>query len=180
MQTLFSVLGFVDRLVARVTRYGVILCMVVLFSLLLLRVIARTLEIPFAAYDEIVELSTIWMILLGTVALWREGALYRVEVITDKLPALARPAEVLIQGIMLAFAIMLVQVGSSFTAMSREVTAFMQIDMVIYYGAIPAAGAVMAVYSLLGLAGAILIAVKARSGEALAKSRADRAVPEHL
>lgn len=180
MTMLKSSLAFADRLVAHVTRYGVILCLSVLFLLLLARVIARATEIPFATFDEIGELATVWMIMLGAVALWREGALYRVEVLTSSMPAFGRVVEVLIQIIMLAFAVMLVWVGGNYTAMSREVTAFMQIDKTFYYGAIPTAGAVMAIYSLRGLIGAIGCAIRGRSlgrtGEALGKPT----VVEHL
>lgn len=181
MDILKKTLSFLDSCVARVTKFGVILCLVVLFALLLARVIARTVEIPFAAYDEIVELATVWLIILGAVALWREGALYRVDVVTAALTKLGRPAEVAIQVIMLAFAVMLVWVGGSFTVMNREVTAFMQIDKIYYYGAIPAAGAVMALYSAAALLEAVCVLFR---GKPPHKHQSDRpiskAAVEHL
>lgn len=151
MHTAKTILRLADRGVALITRYGVILAMIVLFLLLLARVIARATEVPFAAYDEVGELATVWLIILGTLTLWREGSLYRVTVLTDVMPRFGRWMEVLVQAVMLAFALMLVWVGGQFTAMSREVTAFMQIDMTYYYGAIPACGAIMAIYSVASL-----------------------------
>ncbi|WP_375691774.1 TRAP transporter large permease subunit [Pseudooceanicola sp. LIPI14-2-Ac024] len=180
MTMLRTTLTFADRLVAHVTRYGVILCLSVLFFLLLARVIARATEIPFATFDEIGELATVWMIMLGAVALWRDGALYRVEVLTASMPGFGRVAEVLIQLIMLAFAVMLVWVGGNFTAMSREVTAFMQIDKTFYYGAIPVAGAVMALYSVRGLIMAIRCAIHGRSLTRAEDKLGKPTVVEHL
>ena len=146
-----TLLRFADKMVAYATRYGVIAAMSVLFLLLMARVIARTTEIPFTAYDEIVELATVWLIILGTLALWREAALYRVSIVLDAMPGLARFAEVFVQVIMLAFALTLIWFGGKFTMMIREVTAFMQIDMTYYYGAVPFSGVVMACYSLIGI-----------------------------
>jgi len=151
MNTTMKAVKLADRIVVRVTRWGVILAMSILFLLLLARVTARATEIPFAAYDEIVELATIWLIILGTLSLWREGMLYRVSVVTDVFPRFGHWIEVLVQMVMLAFALMLVWVGGQFTAMNREVTAFMQIDMTYYYGAIPSCGAVMTIYSAVAL-----------------------------
>ncbi|MEI4473860.1 TRAP transporter small permease [Frigidibacter sp. MR17.24] len=164
MHTITRLISIADAAVARLTRLGVILALVVLFVLLMARVIARTTEIPFAAYDEIVELATVWMTLLGTVALWREGALFKVEIVTGAFPAFGRLAEIVVQALMLAFALMLVIVGGRFTLDSNELTSFMQIDMRLYYGAIPVTGVFMACYSLAGLvrAGCTL----ARSGTA--------------
>ncbi|WP_138466589.1 TRAP transporter small permease [Poseidonocella sp. HB161398] len=180
METLKSLLSGADRLVARLSRWGVVLCLAVLFLLLLARVAARTTGIPFAAYDEIVELATVWLTISGAIALWREGALYRVDVITAAFPGFGRPAELLVQLLMLAFAFMLLKVGLAFTLMSREVTAFMQIDMAFYYGAIPFAGAVMAVYSLAGLTRALRELRDSLAGRDEHSGLSKRALPEHL
>lgn len=173
MEIVKKTVSFLDAVVARVTKLGTILCLVVLFALLLARVVARATEVPFAAYDEIVELATVWLIIFGAVALWREGALYRVDVVTAPFPWLARLAEVIIQVIMLAFALMLVWVGGTFTMMSREVTAFMQIDMLFYYGAIPAAGTVMALYSAAAL---VRAGCAAWNGKAALPARPERPI----
>ncbi len=42
-------------------------------------------RVKLPGYDEIVELLFIWMTFLGAVALWREGALYRVGCLVDRL-----------------------------------------------------------------------------------------------
>jgi len=151
MSFIKKIVKLADCAVVLITRWGVILAMTVLFLLLMARVIARATEFPFAAYDEIGELATVWLIILGTLSLWRKGTLYRVSVLTDVMPRFRRWIEVLVQLVMLTFAVMLVWVGGQFTAMNREVTAFMQIDMTYYYGAIPSCGAVMAIYSVASL-----------------------------
>lgn len=182
MGSIKKIVTFLDSAVARITKWGTILSLLVLFVLLLARVIARATEIPFAAYDEIVELATVWMIIFGSVALWREGALYRVDVVTAPFPWIARVAEVIIQMLMLAFALMLVWVGGNFTLMSNEVTAFMQIDMLYYYGAIPAAGVVMAIYSAAALlrAGCAVLHRKVALPERPDRPLDDGAAVDHL
>jgi len=148
MEIALNILRCADGLVVRITRLGVILGMATLFILLMIRIIARATEIPFAAFDEIGELATVWMILCGVVAMWRKGSLYSVEFVAAAARPVGRMIELAVQVLMFAFAILLAWVGGDFTLMSRETSAFMQIDMTYYYGAIPVAGAVMAAYSV--------------------------------
>ena len=53
-----------------------------------------------------------------------------------------------IQVLMFSFAAILVWQGGKFTLMNREMSAFLLINMDYYYGAIPVAASLMAIYSL--------------------------------
>lgn len=142
-----KILKLVDAAVVKITRLGVILGMLTLFVLLMIRIIARATEIPFVAFDEIGELATVWMILFGVVAMWREGSLYSVEFFFDKSNRVVLLLNLIVQLVMFTFAVILVWQGGKFTLMSRESSAFLLIDMRYYYGAIPLAAAAMALYS---------------------------------
>jgi TRAP-type C4-dicarboxylate transport system permease small subunit len=142
-----------DLFLARIFKVTAIGCFVGLFVLLALGVIVRTFPIiAISGYDEIVELLFAWMTFITTVALWREGSLYRVTVIEDALPTQYQPAlEVLIQVCMLAFALILVVYGWRFVDMSSETTPFLRIDRIYWYSSLPICGAFMTVYSVVGL-----------------------------
>src|SRR5690606_35200894 len=83
---MLAVLQRTDRIIGFICKWGVIGCLLGLFFLLPLAVVVRI--VPFVAisgYDEIVELLFAWLTFLGALALWREGALYRVVVIESAL-----------------------------------------------------------------------------------------------
>ena len=151
MQTLTRIFTALDTAVDKVTRWGVITGLSTLFVLLLIRVIARATEIAFVAYDEIGELATIWMILLGVVALWRRGMLYRVDVIIAGDAAWKGWLEVFVQLVSLSFAAIMVVYGWQYAVNARETTAILQINKIWYYGALPFCCAIMGIYSALQL-----------------------------
>lgn len=146
-------LGHLDRLVATACKFAAIACMVALFVLLGLAIVLRLLPLfTIPGYDELVELLFIWLVMLTSLALWREGVLYRVMLFEDLLPAAAkRQVEILINLAMLGFALVLVVYGWDFTQNSGETTPFLRLDKAWFYGAIPACAALMAVYSLVWL-----------------------------
>ncbi|WP_270935249.1 TRAP transporter small permease [Falsiroseomonas oryzae] len=148
-----SLLRGVDRTVAMLCRWGVILAMLGLFVLLLVAVVGRSVPaLAVSGYDEIVELLVVWLTMLGAVALWREGALYRVASLEAALPRPARRALALAQQlIMLGFALALVWWGWIFLVDSMEIAPFLGIDKGWWYAAIPIAGVPMAAYSLAGI-----------------------------
>lgn len=148
MNAVVQLARFADGAVVRLTRWGVILGMITLFVLLLIRIVARATEIPFVAFDEIVELATVWMILLGVVAMWRAGSLYSVDFLVGRTDRATLALNFLVQVAMLAFAVVLIWQGTKFTMMNRNYSAFLLINMDYYFGAIPVAASVMAIYSL--------------------------------
>ena len=87
-----------------------------------------------------------------TLALWREGALYRVEAIDHLLGRRARQALAVVTHLaMLALAAIFAVKGRDFMLAAGETTPFLQIDKVYWYAAIPVCGALMCIYSVAGL-----------------------------
>jgi TRAP-type C4-dicarboxylate transport system permease small subunit len=153
MTALHEALGRLDRVVARACRWIVIGCFIGLFLLLSLGILQRLLPLfKLPGYDELIELLFIWMTFIGSVALWREGALYRVEAIDRLLAPRARQAlAVLVNLAMLTLAVILAWKGWGFMRDAGETTPFLQIDKVYWYAAIPVSGILMSVYSIAGL-----------------------------
>lgn len=142
-----------DRVVVRVCRWGVCACFLGLFLLLSLGIVQRMVPfIKLSGYDELIELLFVWMTFLGSVALWREGSLYRVEIIDSLLgPKSRRALDVLIQAAMLSLAAMLAAKGWEFLLAAGETTPFLQLDKTYWYAAIPVCGALMTIYSVVAL-----------------------------
>ncbi|WP_417722598.1 TRAP transporter small permease [Salipiger sp.] len=166
MLTPTRILAALDTAVDKVTRWGVITGLSTLFVLLLMRVLARATEIAFTAYDEIGELATIWMILLGVVALWRKRMLYRVDVIIAGDAAWKGWLEVFVQLVSLGFAAIMAVYGWQYAVNAREMTAILDIDKVWYYGALPFCCAVMGIYSVVHLVEALRDALARGTGGA--------------
>jgi TRAP-type C4-dicarboxylate transport system permease small subunit len=150
---LLQVLRRLDRVVALSCRWIVIGCFLGLFLLLSLGILQRLLPLfKLPGYDELIELLFIWLTFIGSVALWREGALYRVEAIDRVLgPRASRVLAVLVNAAMLALATILAWKGWDFMRESGETTPFLQIDKVYWYAAIPVCGLLMTIYSVAGL-----------------------------
>ena len=150
---MWSVLQRVDQAVGAVCKWGVIGCLLGLFFLLLLAVIVRLVPfVTISGYDEIVELLFAWLTFLGALALWREGALYRVTLIESAVgTSVPRILPVLIQTMMLVFALVMAIKGYEFLRDAGETTPFLGVDKSYWYLTVPATGAVMAIYSAAGL-----------------------------
>jgi TRAP-type C4-dicarboxylate transport system permease small subunit len=150
---MLATLRLADRLVGAVCKYGAIACLLGLFVLLGGAIILRLLPLfTIQGYDEIVELLFIWLVMLTSLALWREGSLYRVVLVEDLLPPLARRGlEIAINLAMFGFALTLVVYGREFMAMSGETTPYLRLDKGWWYAAIPVCAALMALYSLVWL-----------------------------
>lgn len=142
-----------DRLVGRTCKWGSIACLSGLFTLLLVAVIVRKVPaLSFSGYDEIVELLFAWLVFLGALALWREGALYRVTVIEAALPKLARRVvAVFTRALMLMVALVMTVMGHAFVRDAGEITPFLGLDKTWWYIAVPLTGAIMSLYGIAGL-----------------------------
>jgi TRAP-type C4-dicarboxylate transport system permease small subunit len=138
-----------DRALALGCRWIVIGCFVGLFLLLWLGILQRTFpSIKLSGYDELIELLFVWMTFIGSVALWREGSLYRVDVLERLLSGRARQVlAVIVHLTMLATVGMLTFEGLGFALHSGETTPFLQADKIYWYAAIPVSGALMSLYS---------------------------------
>jgi TRAP-type C4-dicarboxylate transport system permease small subunit len=147
---MMALLRILDRAIGAVCKWGVVGALLGLFFLLLTGVVVRLVPVlSISGYDEIVELLVVWMTMLGAVALWREGGLYRVVVIEERLPPAPRRALTLLHHLlMLVFALVLVVKGLEFVRDAGETTPFLGIDKSYWYLALPVPGALMALYSI--------------------------------
>lgn len=143
-------LAWIDRLVALACRRIVSGCFLGLFVLLSLGILQRLfplMKVP--GYDELVELLFIWMTFVGSVALWREGTLYRVDSFERVLGRRGRRLLAVATHLaMLALALVFVYAGWDFLRQSGETTPFLQIDKAYWYAAIPVCGVAMCAYSV--------------------------------
>lgn len=146
-------LAWLDRCVAVSCRWSVIGCFLGLFLLLFLGIVQRLVpQVKLSGYDELVELLFIWMTFIGSLALWREGALYRVEAVEPLLGRRARQALAVVTHLaMLALAAVFAVKGWDFMREAGETTPFLQIDKSYWYAAIPVCGAMMSIYSMAAL-----------------------------
>ncbi|WP_324133766.1 TRAP transporter small permease [Bosea sp. (in: a-proteobacteria)] len=150
---MMAVLRGIDRIIFLSCKYGALACFLGLFVLLGLAIILRLVPLfTIPGYDEIVEFLFIWLVMLTSLALWREGSLYRVVLFEDLLPPAGRKVlEIVINLAMLAFASTLAIYGFAFMQMSGETTPFLRLDKAWWYAAIPLCTALMALYSLVWL-----------------------------
>lgn len=150
---MLALLRSLDQAVFYVCRWGVILGIVGLFLLLGANVLTRMLPfVSLVGYDEVVELIFAWVVFLGVVALWREGGLYRVAIIAATAPhSLRRAVELLIALLMLLVALVLTFKGAEFMLYSGERTPLLRLDKSFWYASVPVCGALMTIYSLVGL-----------------------------
>ncbi|MGH6943674.1 MAG: TRAP transporter small permease [Geminicoccaceae bacterium] len=149
-----SVLKKLDRGVERLLRLAVVAALVAILVLLTLGVFVRLVPLfSMSGYDELVELLTVWMTFAGAVVLWREGTLFRVDFLLQKLPPRgAQALEILARLLMLAFALVFAYEGWVFTAGSIETTPFLRVSKQPWYAAMPVCGALMVVYGAAGVA----------------------------
>ena len=147
---MMALLKGLDRAVFLACKYGAIACFLALFVLLGLAIILRLVPLfTIPGYDEIVEWLFIWLVMLTSLALWREGSLYRVMIVEDLLPPGGKMLlEIAINLAMLAFAVTLAVYGFDFMQMSGEPTPFLRLDKAWWYAAIPFCSGLMALYSL--------------------------------
>lgn len=150
---MMRVLRALDALIGLACTWGTITCLCGLFLMLLTAVTVRLLPwISLSGYDEIVELLFAWLTFLGALALWREGALYRVTVIEAALPLLPRRAlGVCMRALMLGFALVMAVKGYVSVRDAGEITPFLGLDKTYWHMAVPLTGAIMALYAAAGL-----------------------------
>ena len=142
-----------DRGLIALLRAAVVAAVIVIFVLLLLGVLVRAVPVfSMAGYDEIVELLVAWVVFLGAVVLWREGAHFRVEFLQRSLAR--RPAWV-VEGVAYALALVFALVFSyqsyHFVVGTAEMTAFFAVSKTAWYASMPVAGTLMVLAALADL-----------------------------
>ena len=130
-----------------------IACLVGLFLLIFINVIARTFQLAgFAWFDEIVKGLFAWMVFIGAAALWRENSHFQVLWLPDGLPARAgRILRILIVVLGLCFLFAMTWYGWSLTVKAKAQTPILALPTSLFYAAIPISGAVMIIYSFTDL-----------------------------
>jgi len=146
-----ALIAWLDRTLASALRAFVIAAMVIILVLITLGVVARIVPVfSMSGYDEIIEWLVAWMTFAGTIALWRQGLLFRID-LTVFLPSAAvrRLLDVLARVLMLAFAVIFTWKGWEFAVESVETTPFLFLSKTSWYASMPICGAFMIVYALL-------------------------------
>jgi TRAP-type C4-dicarboxylate transport system permease small subunit len=148
-----AVLQRLDRLTAAVLRWSVIACMLAILVMLTLNIMVRMVPVfSMAGYDEVIELLYVWMTFTGAVALWREGTLFRVDVLLLTVgPRVRKALEIAILAFSLLFALLFTWWGWKFAAGTIEMTAFLMLPKNGWYMAMPVTGALMTVYTVAAL-----------------------------
>ena len=154
MNWIFKTAAFCDRSVEKATRYAVIFSIVAILILLALGIFVRLVPVfSMAGYDEIIEFLFAWMTFLGTVALWRRGALFKVEILRNIPFALAKWIQLAVNLCMLLFAVVFTWWGWIFAMGATETTPFLMLPKKPWFFAMPATGVLMTLYALAFLVG---------------------------
>lgn len=154
MNWIFKIAKSFDRFVEIGTRYAVIFSIVAIMILLALGIFVRLVPIfSMAGYDEIIEFLFAWMTFLGTVALWRQGNLFKVELLRNIPPALAKWIHLAVNLCLLLFALVFTWWGWIFAMGATESTPFLMLPKKPWFFAMPATGALMTIYAFAFLVG---------------------------
>jgi TRAP-type C4-dicarboxylate transport system permease small subunit len=150
---MMQILQAVDRAIGSFCKYGSMLLLAALFFLLGISIILRIVPLfTISGYDEVVEFLFIWLIVLTTVALWREGVLYRVAMFENLLPATGKVLLAVITNLtMLSLAGILAYYGWAFATTAGETTPFLRLSKTYWYAALPVGGVLMIIYSIVWL-----------------------------
>ncbi|QCO56427.1 TRAP transporter small permease [Pseudorhodobacter turbinis] len=142
-----------DYFVAMALRVIPIACLVALFLLIFVNVIARTFQLAgFAWFDEVITGLFAWMVFVGSAALWRENDHFQVHWLQTVLPVRSSHLlRLLIVALGLCFLFAMTWFGASLTLKAKAMTPILSMPTSLFYAAIPISGAVMFIYSLVDL-----------------------------
>ena len=147
------ILRLLDIWLARLMRWFIISALVLMLVLVALGIFVRLIPLfSMSGYDEVIEWLIAWMTFIGMVALWREGSLFRVELISFLgAPKLTRTVHLLAHMLMLAFAVIFAVEGWNFASGATETMPFLLVSKQPWYAAMPISGALTIVYGLVGV-----------------------------
>lgn len=162
-----KILAKLDRLFFTFLRAFVIAALVITLVLITLGVIARVVPVfSMSGYDEVIEWLIAWMTFAGTIALWRQGLLFRVDLISMlRSPLIVKWVNVLSRILMLLFAVVFTWKGWQFAVDSIETMPFLFVSKIPWYASMPVCGAFMIVYAIIDLIRTVL-GIRASSGAA--------------
>lgn len=157
-----------DVYIGRVLRGVAIGCLVSLFVLLFVNVVARTFRFAgFAWFDEIVQGLFAWMVFVGAAALWRERDHFQVNWIPDMLRSGTRMAlRITTTLLAICFLAAMTWYGLQLTISANAQTPILALPTACFYAAIPISGAVMIIYSLVDLVGFVTQGLTSSTGDA--------------
>jgi len=148
----------VDRWFAAFLRGFVIAALAITLALITLGVIARAVPVfSMSGYDEVIEWLIAWMTFAGTIALWRQGLLFRIDLISMlPSPVAVKWINVLTQVLMLVFAVVFTWKGWDFAVDSVETMPFLFVSKTAWYASMPVCGLFMVIYAISGLVRTVL------------------------
>lgn len=144
-----------DARIGAALRAVPIACLMTLFALLFVNVVARTFQLAgFAWFDEAVQGLFAWMVFVGAAALWREADHFQVPWLPESLPLRgARALRLITTTLSLAFLGAMTWFGLSLTMRARASTPILDLPTALFHAAIPASGAFMMAHSVAHLIG---------------------------
>ena len=151
-------LGKLDQILAVVTKWGSVACLVTLFLLISAGVFVRFVPITSLGWsDEIVELAFAWMVFLGATFLWREKTHFNVDIVPNWLAGTraGRLLGICLNILSLAFFAVLTYEGWLLCMRATDKSPILEIPKRLWYIIIPITGAIMAGYTIRDLRGLI-------------------------
>jgi len=140
-----------ERLLAHAMQWGSMACLVALLMFLTAVVFVRFVPLASMGWsDEIVEFAFAWMVFLGTAALWRDRAHFRVELVLQWLAG-SRAGHVLestLELLALGFLLVFTYEGWLLTCTANDRTPIFELPKFLWYVVIPISGAIMIGYTL--------------------------------
>jgi TRAP-type C4-dicarboxylate transport system permease small subunit len=149
MKALCRALVKIDGIVEKGARYFIIFAIIAIMILLSLGVFVRLWPLfSMAGYDEIIEFLFAWMTFIGALSLWREDALFKVEILRNLQPLAAAWVRFLVSILLLLFAIVFTWWGWIFAAGATESTPFLMFPKKPWFFSMPVAGVLMIPYAV--------------------------------
>jgi TRAP-type transport system small permease protein len=153
MENILGVLKSVDRFVLALLKAFTILCFILLTLLITANVIVRFVPVvSLHWFDEIIEMLYAYMIFYGAAALWITREHFSVgDWMSGRLiksPKAIRFYRLILECLVLLFALIFLFYSRRLTDMARDVTNVFAIPKKYLYSCMPISGLVMVLYSL--------------------------------
>jgi TRAP-type C4-dicarboxylate transport system permease small subunit len=151
-----EILKKVDKGLEILLRWGSIICLVGLLSLVSAVVFVRFVPITSLGWsDEIIEFAFAWMVFLCAAALWRQRAHFSVDVVTDRLRGskTGRILKIFLSFFSLVFLLVFTYQGALLAKMATDRSPIFELPRTLWYIVIPISGAIMIGYTIRDLLG---------------------------
>jgi TRAP-type C4-dicarboxylate transport system permease small subunit len=146
-----EILKKVDRGLGLLLRWGSIICLVGLLSLISAVVFVRFVPITSLGWsDEIIEFAFAWMVFLCAAALWRERAHFSVDVVTDRLSGsrTGRVLKIFLSLIALLFLLVFTYEGAQLAVKATDRSPIFELPRTLWYMVLPISGVIMIGYTI--------------------------------